>query len=96
MAVAVETSLAARELLAVVLEIERRQGRVRTIRNGPRIIDIDILLYGSEVIAEPDLHIPHPRMLERRFVLEPLAEIAEPGLTHPITGRRIADHYADL
>jgi 2-amino-4-hydroxy-6-hydroxymethyldihydropteridine diphosphokinase len=95
MVVAVETSLSPRELLARLLKIERELGRVRTFRNAPRIIDLDILLVGSMILDEPDLQVPHPRMLERRFVMEPLSEIA-PDLVHPITGRTIASHYADL
>jgi 2-amino-4-hydroxy-6-hydroxymethyldihydropteridine diphosphokinase len=95
MVVAVETSLSPRELLARLLKIERELGRVRTFRNAPRIIDLDILLVGSMILDEPDLQVPHPRMMERRFVMEPLSEIA-PDLVHPITGRTIASHYADL
>ena len=72
------TSLTARELLGRLLAIERRLGRVRGEgpRFGPRTIDLDLLLYGDEVIAQAGLQIPHPRMHERRFVLEPLAELA--------------------
>jgi 2-amino-4-hydroxy-6-hydroxymethyldihydropteridine diphosphokinase len=78
------TSLSPRELLDVCLSIEAAHGRTRTIQQrwGPRLIDIDILLYGDELIDEPGLHIPHPHMAERLFVLEPLAEIA-PQLVHP-------------
>jgi 2-amino-4-hydroxy-6-hydroxymethyldihydropteridine diphosphokinase len=76
--VAVETELSARELLNMLLGVEHAFGRDRTreIRFGPRTIDIDILLYGEETIAEPDLEIPHPRMMERAFALVPLVEIA--------------------
>ena len=74
-AVRIETTLTPRELLAAVLNIEKSEGRVRTIRWGPRVIDIDILIYGDETIDEEDLKIPHPRMMERDFVLKPLAEI---------------------
>jgi 2-amino-4-hydroxy-6-hydroxymethyldihydropteridine diphosphokinase len=71
------------DLLHAVLKIERDMGRERTIPNGPRVIDIDILIYGEVEIADPpQLILPHPRMHERRFVLEPLSEIA-PDLTHP-------------
>jgi 2-amino-4-hydroxy-6-hydroxymethyldihydropteridine diphosphokinase len=76
--VAVETELSARELLHMLLGVEHAFGRDRTreVRFGPRTIDIDILLYGEETIAEPDLEIPHPRMMERAFALVPLVEIA--------------------
>jgi 2-amino-4-hydroxy-6-hydroxymethyldihydropteridine diphosphokinase len=86
-AVAVETSLSARELLGRLLEIERRLGRVRGegLRFGPRTIDLDLLLYGDETIDEPGLQVPHPRLTERRFALEPLAELA-PELEIPGAG----------
>jgi 2-amino-4-hydroxy-6-hydroxymethyldihydropteridine diphosphokinase len=64
-------------LLLVLLGIERSLGRQRTIRNGPRTIDLDILIYGDEKINEPDLKIPHPRMREREFVQRPLRDIYE-------------------
>ena len=85
-AVALETTLTARDLLALLLEIERRLGRTREgPRFGPRTIDLDLLLHGDAVIDEPGLTVPHPRMHERRFVLEPLAELA-PGLVVPGRG----------
>lgn len=71
-----ETSLSAHELLNIMLEVERTKGRERKERWGARTLDLDILLYGSEIISEPNLEIPHPRMLERSFVLAPLADIA--------------------
>jgi 2-amino-4-hydroxy-6-hydroxymethyldihydropteridine diphosphokinase len=73
-----ETALAPRALLSKLFEIERALGRDRSSeeRYGPRTIDLDILLYGDRTVREPDLQIPHPRMLERAFVLVPLAEIA--------------------
>jgi 2-amino-4-hydroxy-6-hydroxymethyldihydropteridine diphosphokinase len=79
-----ETWLAPRELLRRLLEIERRLGRVRGDgpRFGPRTIDLDLLLYGDSTIDEPGLRIPHPRLQERRFALEPLAEL-DPGLEIP-------------
>lgn len=80
--IAVRTTLDAPSLLHILLDIERALGRVRTIRNGPRTIDMDILLFGDAVIDLPDLKVPHPRMLERRFVLEPLAEIAPEWKQH--------------
>lgn len=75
MAVQVETELTARELLSLIHTIESALGRTREIPKGPRTIDIDILYYGDAVIDEPDLQIPHPRMHQRSFVLDPLAEI---------------------
>jgi 2-amino-4-hydroxy-6-hydroxymethyldihydropteridine diphosphokinase len=81
------TTLGARELLERLLEIERRMGRVRGEgpRFGPRTIDLDLLLYGGEVIDEPGLEIPHPRLHERAFALEPLAEL-DPALEIPGRG----------
>jgi 2-amino-4-hydroxy-6-hydroxymethyldihydropteridine diphosphokinase len=76
-----ETELGAVELLRVLREIEARMGSKKLIAKGPRILDMDILLYGDETIETEELQVPHPRMLERRFVLAPLAEIA-PGLRH--------------
>jgi 2-amino-4-hydroxy-6-hydroxymethyldihydropteridine diphosphokinase len=78
-----ETTLSARDLLERLLEIEQRFGRVRASgEHGPRTLDLDLLLYGDEEIEEPGLTVPHPRLQERRFVLEPLAELA-PGLVVP-------------
>lgn len=89
------TQLAPRALLAKLLEIERELGRDRSHaeRFGPRVIDLDILLYEGVVLSEPDLQIPHPRMMERAFVLVPLAEIA-PELE--VGGTRIKDALAKL
>ena len=78
----VQTSLAALDLLSVLLGIENQLGRVRTVRWGPRVIDLDLLLYGDAQIVLPDLIVPHPRLRERAFVLVPLAEIA-PDLVLP-------------
>lgn len=75
-AVAVDTTLAPRALLGVLLDVERGLGRVRHERWGPRTIDLDLLLYGDTVVDEPGLTVPHPRLRERAFVLEPLLEIA--------------------
>ncbi|HEU5243249.1 MAG TPA: 2-amino-4-hydroxy-6-hydroxymethyldihydropteridine diphosphokinase [Gaiellaceae bacterium] len=81
-----ETSLAARALLERLLDLEQRFGRVRVPgEHGPRTLDLDLLLYGDETIDEPGLTVPHPRLHERRFVLEPLAELA-PGLAVPGRG----------
>src|SRR5262245_65729145 len=84
-ALRVETELAPRELLERLLAVEKRLGRVRRERYGPRTIDLDLLLYGDEVVAEPGLTVPHPRLHERRFALEPLADLA-PGLEIPGKG----------
>lgn len=84
--VQVETGLFPMQLLARVREIERGMGRRRVTPKGPRNIDIDILFYGRSVIAAAELHVPHPRIAQRRFVLEPLAEIA-PDFRHPLTGK---------
>jgi 2-amino-4-hydroxy-6-hydroxymethyldihydropteridine diphosphokinase len=83
----IETELPARDLLKRLLAIEGRQGRVRGEgpRFGPRTIDLDLLVYGQERIEEPGLTVPHPRLAERRFALEPLAELA-PGLEIPGLG----------
>ena len=93
-AVEVETSLEPRELLGVLLDIERRLGRVRAERFGPRTIDLDLLLYGEAVIDEPGLVVPHPRLYERAFALEPLHELA-PELVVPGRGS-VADLLAAL
>jgi 2-amino-4-hydroxy-6-hydroxymethyldihydropteridine diphosphokinase len=76
MVIRIGTTLEPSELLAALKEIERKMGRVDTGKWGPRVIDLDILLYGDLVIDEPDLTIPHPHMFERDFVLKPLSEIA--------------------
>jgi 2-amino-4-hydroxy-6-hydroxymethyldihydropteridine diphosphokinase len=91
---ALETELSPRELLDVLLAVERRLGRERRERWGPRTIDLDLLLYGDEVIDEDGLKIPHPRLHERRFVLEPLADLA-PQLVVPGLGG-VEDLLAEL
>jgi 2-amino-4-hydroxy-6-hydroxymethyldihydropteridine diphosphokinase len=86
--VRLETPLSAQALLAVCLGIERAQGRVRPVggSKASRIIDVDVLLCDDQAICEPDLCVPHPRLLQRPFVRIPLAEVAQPGLRHPTTG----------
>ncbi len=84
----VETELEPRELLWQMLLIEKRMGRVRTQRWGPRPIDLDLLFYGKRVIDEPDLQVPHPEAEHRAFVLIPLSEI-DPEFVHPGTGEGI-------
>jgi len=91
----VETSLFPRQLLARTQKIERELGRKRAQPKGPRVIDVDILLFGDAIINTPDLEVPHPRMLDRRFVLEPLAELA-PDLRHPATGRSMREALAGV
>jgi 2-amino-4-hydroxy-6-hydroxymethyldihydropteridine diphosphokinase len=81
-AVGLESNTAPERLMAAILEIEQEMGRQRVQRKGPRSIDIDILLQGDTVIDTPALKMPHPAMQQRRFVLEPLAEIA-PNIVHP-------------
>jgi 2-amino-4-hydroxy-6-hydroxymethyldihydropteridine diphosphokinase len=88
------TELMPRQLLRAVQQAERDLGRRRLVHDGPRTVDIDILLYGSNVIRMPDLDVPHPRMAERRFVLIPLRELA-PGLRHPTLGRTIGELLAE-
>jgi 2-amino-4-hydroxy-6-hydroxymethyldihydropteridine diphosphokinase len=83
----VETRLSPRELLDLMLAVERELGRTRAgPRFGPRTIDLDLLVYGDEMVDEPGLTVPHPRLAERQFALEPLAEL-EPDLVVPGRGR---------
>jgi len=87
-AVAIETSGTPQQLMAAILRIEVEMGRRRVQKKGPRSIDIDILLFGSEIVESKELTIPHPAMQQRRFVLEPLAEIA-PEAFHPVFKKTI-------
>jgi 2-amino-4-hydroxy-6-hydroxymethyldihydropteridine diphosphokinase len=90
-----ETELTARQLLWNLLLIERRLGRVRTSHWGPRVIDLDLLLHGDEVLDEPDLTVPHPGLIRRSFVLVPLVEL-DPLVVHPVTGETMLAHLSHL
>ena len=91
----VSTEMFPRQLLDRAKRIERQMGRVKLIEKGPRLIDIDILLYGDAVIEMPGLIVPHPAIGERQFVLEPLAELA-PGHRHPVLHRTIRQLLAGV
>jgi 2-amino-4-hydroxy-6-hydroxymethyldihydropteridine diphosphokinase len=95
MAVEIETDLTPMDLLAAIQKIECDMGRQRTIPKGPRTIDIDILFYANSTIDTNDLEIPHARLTKRRFVLDPLSEIA-PDLHHPVTGQTVHEMRAAL
>jgi 2-amino-4-hydroxy-6-hydroxymethyldihydropteridine diphosphokinase len=93
--VELETELTARQLLWNLLLIERRLGRVRSRHWGPRVIDLDLLLHGDEVLDLPDLKLPHPELIRRSFVLVPLVEL-DPLLVHPVTGETMLAHLSRL
>jgi dihydroneopterin aldolase/2-amino-4-hydroxy-6-hydroxymethyldihydropteridine diphosphokinase len=94
-AATLETNCSPAELLAICHAIEDRLGRRRTVRWGPRTVDLDILLYGDLVVSRPDLVIPHPLMAMRKFVLAPLVEIA-PEVMHPLLNKTMLQLLSDL
>jgi 2-amino-4-hydroxy-6-hydroxymethyldihydropteridine diphosphokinase len=87
-----KTDLSPKELLSACKEIEHQLGRKMVMKNGPRVIDIDILFYGNDVIKNDDLVIPHPRLHERLFVLQPMMDI-NPNLVHPVLKKTIKELY---
>jgi 2-amino-4-hydroxy-6-hydroxymethyldihydropteridine diphosphokinase len=95
LALKIETTYTPQKLIKILLDIEKEMGRVRDIKWGPRIIDIDILFYDSLTINDENLKIPHPDLHNRLFVLEPLSEIA-PDFIHPIYKRGVLDLLNDL
>ena len=84
----VETKLPASETMQTILSIEKKMGRIRTIKNAPRVIDIDILFFNNEIIEQEHLSIPHPQIQNRRFVLVPLNQLS-PNLKHPVLNKTI-------
>ena len=89
-AVVGRSEISARELLSALKDIERERGRQRPYPNAPRTLDLDLIVFGTDTIDEPDLVVPHPRFRERRFVLEPLVELV-PDLRDPVTGLTVTE-----
>jgi len=88
-----DTTMSARALLDALLGIEHERGRERPYANAPRTLDLDVILFGDAIVKEPGLQVPHSRFRERRFVLQPLAEVA-PDLRDPVSGKTIAELFA--
>ena len=88
-----DTTMSARAVLDALLAIEHERGRERPYANAPRTLDLDVILFGDAIVEEPGLKVPHPRFRERRFVLQPLAEIA-PDLRDPVSGKPVAELLA--
>jgi len=95
MVAAFESTLAPHELLSRAQQVEQELGRIRTVTNGPRTIDVDLLLCGDTIVRSAELDVPHPRYRERRFVLEPLVEL-DAALKDPVTQERLSDILAGL
>ena len=90
-----DTTMSARAVLDALLAIEHERGRERPYANAPRTLDLDVILFGDAIVEEPGLKVPHPRFRERRFVLQPLAEVA-PDLRDPVSGKTIAELLASV
>lgn len=93
--VEVETETDPNKLLSSVKSIEKKLGRTKTMKNGPRTIDIDIVFYGDQIVKTKDLVIPHPRLHERLFVLQPMMDL-NPGFVHPVFQKTIRELYAQV
>jgi 2-amino-4-hydroxy-6-hydroxymethyldihydropteridine diphosphokinase len=94
-ALLLESDLAPSELMGALLQVEHKMGRERVIAKGPRVIDLDLLFYGNQIVNTPELTLPHPEMQHRRFVLEPLAEIAGEW-RHPVLGASVEEMQRGL
>jgi 2-amino-4-hydroxy-6-hydroxymethyldihydropteridine diphosphokinase len=92
--VEIQTDVDPKKLLSTIKSIERKLGRTKTVKNGPRTIDIDILFYGDHILKTKTLVIPHPSIQERLFVLQPMMDI-DPGVIHPVFKRSIHQLYHD-